>query len=184
MPTHHPAENHPSDEKHKKKKSLIAIAVVTQLVLALLSLAGGIFAIVIYTLPDYSVDLELQCPIQRWVDIDQVNIHISISLLSMDHNCCSIQTFTLVFGICELCCFVLSTLSPLTLLMEIKLREGYHPGLVSQCLVVLRILIGFVSASFLIKNVYSFYSSLCVSSTLSEWCSITICYLIRPSQPK
>ncbi len=59
MPTHYPTENHPSDEKHKKKKSLVGIAVVTQLVLALLSLAGGVFAIVIYTLPDYNRDLEL-----------------------------------------------------------------------------------------------------------------------------
>lgn len=55
-------------ESAKSQKAYATLAVVTQLVMALLSLTAGIFAIVIYALPQHhEKNLEIQCPIDRYV---------------------------------------------------------------------------------------------------------------------
>ncbi|KAG2392673.1 hypothetical protein C9374_011398 [Naegleria lovaniensis] len=125
-----------SESNKRSQRAYATASVVTQLAMALLSLTAGVFAIVVYSLPQ-NYEKNIECPIDR------------------------IQIFTLVFGVSELCCFVLAVLSPMIYLIEVRLREGFHPGLVSQCLIVLRVLLGFVSAGFLIKNAHSYFTSLC-----------------------
>ena len=135
------------DPEYSRKQKAATTIVIILFLHSFLALVGGIFALVIYGVPQYSLDNNSvsQCPLYH------------------------INNYSLALGVTELLNFCLSLLAPLCFILELKLKEGFHPGLTSQCFASLRLLLGFISAAFLIKGFASFYSNNCVG-ILSHHC--------------
>ncbi|KAL9642740.1 hypothetical protein ABK040_009817 [Willaertia magna] len=69
-----------------------------------------------------------------------------------------IPNYMLPFGIMELICFVLNLLCAFSMVIELKLREGFHPGIASQCFAAVRLCLQFVTISIWLKITYIYFS--------------------------